>query len=78
MSTTIDVPPVPGSCNACLRIARKHGILVGDRVTLRGGHVGLVTIISHFDGEVCLLLHDEQGQETVLLSLGAAIERSAA
>lgn len=71
-------PVMSGSCNACLRIASRFGIEVGDRLTLRGGHVGTVAIISHFDGEVCLLLHDEQGQETVLLSLGAAIERSAA
>ena len=67
-----------GSCNACLRIARRRGIALGSRLVLRDGHVGTVGLINHFRDGVMILVHSSDGQETVLLSLEAAMDRDVA
>ncbi|HUW13166.1 MAG TPA: hypothetical protein VM537_25810 [Anaerolineae bacterium] len=51
---------------------------MGDHISLRAGHVGTVAVVSHFSGDVGILLHDEEGQETVLLRLQAVTDRSVA
>ena len=67
-----------GSCNACLRIARRRGIALGSRLKLRDGHVGTVGLISHWRDGVMVLVHSSDERETVLLSLDAARDRDVA
>ena len=71
-------PGTVGSCNACLRMARRRGIAIGSRLKLRNGHVGTVSCISHSPEGVVLLIHSSDERETVLLPLAAATGRECA
>jgi hypothetical protein len=63
------------SCSACLKLAAKRGVHIGDQTRMRGGLIGEVAAIVHLRGEIHGLIVSESARESALVPLHALAGR---
>jgi hypothetical protein len=61
------------SCNACMRVAAKHGVEVGYSVTMPSGKPAQVVALNHIFGQTAVLIDD--GYENYMVSLHVVAQK---